>query len=83
MDEARVVLREPGLPRGEDDDLPRRGAAIEHVAGDAQRRLISAGLVPSLGEERFSGDAPKSTVLAQTPPAGESVLLAALMLLGR
>lgn len=41
--------------------------------GDAQRRLISAGLVPSLGEERFSGDAPKSTVLAQTPPAGESV----------
>lgn len=40
---------------------------------DAQRRLISAGLVPLLGEERFSGDAPKSTVLSQTPPAGESV----------
>jgi eukaryotic-like serine/threonine-protein kinase len=41
--------------------------------GDAQRRLNSAGLVATLGEERFSADAPKSTVLSQTPAAGESV----------
>jgi serine/threonine-protein kinase len=41
--------------------------------GDAQRKLASAGLVATLGEERFSADAPKSTVLAQLPAAGESV----------
>lgn len=40
---------------------------------DAQRRLTSAGLVATLGEERYSADAPKSTVLAQTPAAGETV----------
>jgi len=41
--------------------------------GDAQRRLQGLGLKVSLGETRFSADAPKSTVLAQNPVGGTAV----------
>jgi eukaryotic-like serine/threonine-protein kinase len=37
---------------------------------DAQRRLTSLGFKPTVGESRFSADAPKSTVLSQAPAAG-------------
>lgn len=58
------------------EDVPA-DVAVPGVVGltqtDAQRRLVSAGLAASLGEERFSDDAPRSTVLAQRPAAGEAV----------
>lgn len=41
--------------------------------GDAQRRLTALGLEGKSGESRYSADAPKSTVLAQNPPAGTVV----------
>lgn len=40
---------------------------------DAQRRLINLGLEAKVGESRFSADAPKSTVVAQNPPAGATI----------
>jgi serine/threonine-protein kinase len=40
---------------------------------DAERRLVAAGLTATLGSERPAPDAPKNTVLAQTPAAGEVV----------
>jgi serine/threonine-protein kinase len=62
--------------------LPDTGAAksvtVPAVLGlpydDAVRRLADSGLQASLGETRLSGEAPKSTVLSQTPPAGSRVL---------
>jgi serine/threonine-protein kinase len=45
--------------------------AIVGLAYDeASRRLSAAGLKATVGEERVSGSAPRSTVLSQTPPAG-------------
>jgi len=41
---------------------------------DASKRLGDSGLYHALGESRLSGEAPKSTVLAQTPAAGSRVL---------
>lgn len=40
---------------------------------DAQRRLTALGLEVTIGESRFSADAPKSTVVAQNPPAGATI----------
>jgi serine/threonine-protein kinase len=40
---------------------------------DAAKRLADSGLRASLGESRLSGEAPKSTVLSQTPAAGARV----------
>jgi serine/threonine-protein kinase len=40
---------------------------------DAGRRLSALDLKITLGESRFSGSAPRSTVLAQTPAAGSRV----------
>jgi serine/threonine-protein kinase len=61
--------------------FPDEGAAdavvVPAVLGlpfdDAARRLSEAGLDPALGESRLSGEAPKSTVLSQTPAAGARV----------
>jgi serine/threonine-protein kinase len=39
----------------------------------AARRLADSGLRASLGESRLSGEAPKSTVLSQSPAAGSRV----------
>ncbi|MBL8981108.1 MAG: PASTA domain-containing protein [Gemmatimonadetes bacterium] len=39
---------------------------------DAERRLAAAGLVATMGRERPAPDAPKNTVLAQVPAAGET-----------
>jgi len=59
------------------DDIALGDITIPGVVGltqaDAQRRLTGLGLKVSLGESRFSADAPKSTVLAQNPPAGSVV----------
>ena len=56
------------------DDVALGDVSVPAVIGltqtDAERRLTALGLKPSLGESRFSADAPKSTVLAQNPPAG-------------
>ncbi|MBK8248170.1 MAG: PASTA domain-containing protein [Gemmatimonadetes bacterium] len=61
--------------------LPGGGAApvsvqVPTVIGlsytDAERRLASGGLVATLGRERPAADAPKNTVLAQVPAAGEA-----------
>lgn len=60
----------PSRPVDADVTVP---GVIGLTQGDAQRKLASAGLVSTLGEERFSADAPKSTVLAQLPAAGENV----------
>ena len=61
------------LPGGEAATL---SVQVPTVVGlsypDAERRLASAGLVATLGRERSVADAPKNTVLAQVPPAGES-----------
>lgn len=59
------------------DDVALGDITIPGVVGltqaDAERRLTGLGLKVTLGEARFSADAPKSTVLAQTPPAGSVV----------
>ncbi len=59
------------------DDVVAGDITIPGVVGltqaDAQRRLTGLGLKVALGEERFSADAPKSTVLSQNPTAGTSV----------
>jgi serine/threonine-protein kinase len=46
---------------------------INLTQGDAQRRLTALGLTVAVGESRYSPDAPKSTVLLQTPAAGTVV----------
>lgn len=46
---------------------------VSLTQADAERRLTALGLTVTLGESRFSADAPKSTVLAQTPAAGTVV----------
>ncbi len=46
---------------------------INLTQGDAQRRLTALGLTVSIGESRYSPDAPKSTVLSQNPAAGTIV----------
>ena len=60
------------------DEAVAADITIPSVVGltqsDADRRLTSLGLKATLGESRFSGDAPKSTVLAQNPAAGSVVL---------
>lgn len=61
--------------------FPDEGAAdaviVPPVLGlpyeDAAKRLSDSGLDPALGESRLSGEAPKSTVLAQAPAAGARV----------
>ncbi|HEX4932192.1 MAG TPA: PASTA domain-containing protein [Gemmatimonadaceae bacterium] len=59
------------------DDVIAGDITVPGVVGltqaDAQRRLTGLGLKVALGEERFSADAPKSTVLSQTPLAGTAV----------
>ncbi len=59
------------------DDVALGDVTVPGVVGltqaDAQRRLTGLGLEVTLGETRFSADAPKSTVLAQNPPAGAAV----------
>ncbi len=59
------------------DDVALGDITIPGVVGltqtDAERRLTGLGLKVTLGEARFSADAPKSTVLAQVPPAGSVV----------
>jgi len=59
------------------DEVMASDVTVPSVVGltqaDAQRRLVSTGLKATLGEERFSADAPKSTVLSQTPLAGSAV----------
>ncbi len=56
------------------DEVVAVDVTIPSVVGlaqaDAERRLASLGLKFRVGESRFSGDAPKSTVLSQTPAAG-------------
>jgi serine/threonine-protein kinase len=58
------------------------GAAMDDVVvpavvgltyDDAGRRLSALDLRVTLGETRFSGSAPRSTVLSQTPTAGSKV----------
>jgi serine/threonine-protein kinase len=49
-------------------------AVVGLTYDDAARRLADSGLDASLGESRLSGEAPKSTVLAQTPVAGSRLL---------
>lgn len=46
---------------------------INLTQGDAQRRLTALGLTVSIGESRYSPDAPKSTVLSQNPAPGTVV----------
>jgi beta-lactam-binding protein with PASTA domain len=46
---------------------------ISLTQADAERRLTALGLTASVGESRFSADAPKSTVLSQSPAAGTVV----------
>lgn len=59
------------------DDVVAGDVAVPGVVnltqGDAQRRLTSLGLTVSIGESRYSPDAPKSTVLSQNPAAGTVV----------
>ena len=59
------------------DDVAAADIATPGVVGltqaDAQRKLAQQGLKSSLGESRYSADAPKSTVLVQTPAAGTPV----------
>ncbi len=56
------------------DEGPPDAVLVPAVVGlpyaDASQRLTTAGLKASQGESRLSGEAPKSTVLAQTPVAG-------------
>ncbi|MEO6446881.1 MAG: PASTA domain-containing protein [Gemmatimonadaceae bacterium] len=67
------------------DDVASADITIPSVVGltqgDAERRLVSLGLSPVLGESRFSGDAPKSTVLGQEPSAGTVVAPGATVML--
>ncbi len=46
---------------------------VNLTQGDAQRRLTALGLSVTIGESRYSPDAPKSTVLSQVPAAGTVV----------
>ncbi|MBK6486479.1 MAG: PASTA domain-containing protein [Gemmatimonadetes bacterium] len=59
------------------DDVPLGDVSIPGVVGltqtDAERRLSTLGLTTTLGESRYSPDAPKSTVLSQAPAAGTIV----------
>lgn len=59
------------------DDVALGDVGVPGVVGltqaDAERRLIALGLKVAEGEQRFSADAPRSTVLAQSPAAGTTV----------
>lgn len=59
------------------DDVAIGDVTVPGVVGltqaDAERRLAALGLKPAAGEQRYSADAPRSTVLAQTPAAGTTV----------
>jgi eukaryotic-like serine/threonine-protein kinase len=46
---------------------------VSLTQADAERRLTALGLTAAVGESRFSADAPKSTVLSQSPVAGTVV----------
>lgn len=59
------------------DDVAVSDVSVPGIVGltqaDAQRRLTALGLEVTIGESRFSADAPKSTVLSQHPLAGATV----------
>ncbi|MCC6773246.1 MAG: PASTA domain-containing protein, partial [Gemmatimonadaceae bacterium] len=59
------------------DDVPLGDVSIPGVVGltqgDAERRLSALGITTTIGESRYSPDAPKSTVLTQAPAAGTIV----------
>jgi serine/threonine-protein kinase len=58
-------------------DAPTPDVTVPSVLGlpldDATRRLKAVGLRGVVGARRFSGDAPRSTVLAQQPSPGDQV----------
>lgn len=59
------------------DDIAVGDVSVPGVVGltqaDAERRLTALGLKVTVGEQRYSADAPRSTVLSQSPAAGSSV----------
>ncbi|MGQ0764575.1 MAG: PASTA domain-containing protein [Gemmatimonadota bacterium] len=59
------------------DDGPIPEVRVPGVVGlpfdDAARRMRASGLSPVTGERRFSSEAPRLTVMAQRPIAGERV----------
>lgn len=59
------------------DDVALGDVAVPGVVGltqaDAERRLVALGLKAAEGEQRYSADAPRSTVLSQSPAAGSTV----------
>lgn len=58
-------------------DTQIREVRVPSVVGlpalDAERRLKALGLKSALGETRFAADAPKNSVIAQSPQAGQTV----------
>ena len=60
------------FPAGDAPQEVRVPSVVGLPYRDAERRLRSLGLDPSLGEERGSADVPKGAVVAQTPVAGEA-----------
>ncbi len=67
------------------DDVPLGDISVPGVVGltqgDAERRLTALGLTATLGESRYSPDAPKSTVLSQSPVPGTVVAPGAVVTL--
>jgi len=61
------------FPPGSTADAVSVPTVVGLTYDDAARRLSDSGLKASLGESRLSGEAPRSTVLAQTPAAGSRV----------
>jgi eukaryotic-like serine/threonine-protein kinase len=59
------------------DDVLVGDVSVPVVVGltqaDAERRLVAMGFKVAVGEERYSADAPRSTVLSQSPVAGSTV----------
>jgi serine/threonine-protein kinase len=61
------------FPPGSSADVVSVPTVVGLTYDDAAKRLTDSGLKASLGESRLSGEAPRSTVLAQNPPAGARV----------
>ncbi len=61
------------LPGGSTESAQVTVPSVMGLAfSDAERRLAAAGLTATLGRERPAPDAPKNTILAQVPAAGET-----------